>query len=168
MDTAWIELSKALAPLVGVLVTGIGAVGAWVINEKRKRASEEYQRKEERYRELLGALRGFYITDRDPRAVQTFLDQLNLCWLYCPDNVIRSAYAFVDTVSTGVLRTDEEKELAVGELVAAIRHDLVSRRIVKRTRLSAADFRHLAASDLGISPPGDAQVLQSPTSDEVD
>ena len=38
-----------------------------------------------------------------------------------------------------------EKERAAGELFAAIRRDLISRRLVKNTRLGGKDYRHLRA-----------------------
>ncbi len=37
------------------------AVVAWFVNERRKRAWDEYQRKEANYKGLLGASRGFYV-----------------------------------------------------------------------------------------------------------
>jgi hypothetical protein len=38
----------------------IGAVAAWYLNERRKRAWEEYEKKERNYQELIKALKGFY------------------------------------------------------------------------------------------------------------
>ena len=68
-------------------------------------------------------LRGFYsgIENAD-RLKGEFLDQLNQCWLYCPDEV---------------------KEKAMGEFIAAIRKDLLSRVLVRCTKLIGEDFRHL-------------------------
>lgn len=123
-----------------------GGVIAWFVNESRRRSWEEYQRKEERYRELLRTLRGFYISAQDRVLKQAFLEQVNLCWLYCPDEVLQRAYAFLSTVHTGATHSDPEKEKAAGELIAAIRRDLLSRKVVKRTQLGASDFKHLIAT----------------------
>ncbi|MDE2149259.1 MAG: hypothetical protein KGJ55_05370 [Gammaproteobacteria bacterium] len=124
-----------------------GAVVAWFVNEWRKRVLEQYQRKEERYRELVHCLRGFYVSAQGPDDLKgKFLDELNLCWLYCPDDVIRKAYAFLETVQAGRNEPDEVKEKAVGEFVSALRNDLLSRRLTRRTSLTAKDFRHLGVS----------------------
>ena len=122
----------------------LGAVVAWFLNEWRKRLWEQYQRKEASYKELVRCLRGFYVGVQNAERLKAdFLDQLNQCWLYCPDEVVRRGYDFLDTVHTKAAQADEVKEKAMGEFVAAIRRDLLSRQLVKCTKLTGADFRHL-------------------------
>jgi hypothetical protein len=127
-----------------------GAAIAWFWNERRKRAGEEYSRKEKKYEALVEALRGFYTEAHgtsEGRELKTrFLQELNKSWLYCPDEVIEKAYAFITTVHTDKKHTDEEKELAVGELMVAIRKDMLSRRVVKKTQLQPADFKYLKST----------------------
>lgn len=121
-----------------------GAVLAWFINEWRKRIWEQYQRKEASYKELLRCLKGFYVGAPDAEALKSeFLNQLNQCWLYCPDEVIKKGYTFLDSVHTKEVQTDSVKEKAMGELVSSIRKDLLSRKLVKNTTLTENDFRHL-------------------------
>ncbi len=107
-------------------------------------------RKEENYKQLLKTLRGFYVSSGDPDLKDTFLEQVNLCWLYCPDKVIQKAYAFLSTVHTDQRGTEAKQhglpEQAFGELVAAIRRDLLSRKIVKKTNLEGEDFKHLTST----------------------
>jgi len=124
------------------------AIILWFLNERSKRQTEEYKRKEESYKELLSTLRGFYVETKNTDLKTKFLDQINLCWLYTSDEVINKAYAFLDTVHTNaaVPYSDEIKEEAVGALIVAIRKDLLSRKIVKNTKLKAKDFRHLIAT----------------------
>ncbi len=136
-------LSTGVVPLLAVVVP---VVVGWYLNERSKRSHGEYQRKEEMYLELIRCLRGFYVNSRDRDLKQGFLDQVNLCWMYCPDEVIRKAYAFLDMVRTGEERPDAKKERALGELVAAMRKDLLSGKRVKQTTLVAGDFRHLRAT----------------------
>ena len=135
-----IEFWKFAAPL-------FGAVIAWFVNEWRKRVWEQYQRKEESYKELLRCLQGFYESanlEEARKLKSQFLREVNQCWLYCPDDVIRKAYAFLDTVKDGqVPRSDEEKEEAIGLFVTAIRKDLLSRKVVSKTQLKKEDFKHL-------------------------
>ena len=55
-------------------------------------------------------------------------------------------HKFLDTVHTGrqPTATDEEKELALGNVVAAIRGDLIPPRLGlwKRTKLKGVDYYH--------------------------
>ncbi|MCD6366549.1 MAG: hypothetical protein J7L46_03310 [Bacteroidales bacterium] len=131
------DFLKIFLPLVSAIV-------AWFANEWRKRIWEEYQRKEEKYKSLLKSLEGFYTfvdSSEAKKLKQTFLNHLNLCWLYCPDSVIEKAYEFLSCVHTDVKCADDQKEKALGELVFAIRKDLLSRRIVKKTSLKPNDFK---------------------------
>lgn len=122
----------------------IGAVIAWFLNEWRKRLWEQYQRKEANYKELVRCIRGFYVGSEGTEKLRAeFLDQLNQCWLYCPDEVIEKGYAFLGTVHTNGLHSDSAKEKAMGDFIAAIRKDLLSRKLVRKTKLTGTDFRHL-------------------------
>ena len=125
----------------------IGAVWAWYFNERRKRVEEEYVRKERKYEALIEGLRGFYSNNSNSGKgndlKQRFLDELEKSWLYCPDEVIEKAYRFLDTVRAGANEADAEKEAAVGELMLAIRRDLLSREPTKATQLTSKTFRLL-------------------------
>lgn len=135
-----VEFWKFGAPL-------FGAVVAWFVNEWRKRVWEQYQRKEESYRELLRCLKGFYVGASNASELKAeFLNQLNRCWLYCPDDVILKGYAFFNTVHASNPSTHEVKEKAMGDFVASIRDDLLSRKLVKSTKLSGNYFKHLNAN----------------------
>lgn len=132
-----VEFWKFALPLFGAII-------AWFVNEWRKRVWEQYQRKEANYKELVRCLKGFYVAAGDAdRLKAEFLDQLNQCWLYCPDEVIRKGYAFLDTVHTRQRQPDEAKEKAMGDFVASIRRDLLSRKLIRSTALTEADFRYL-------------------------
>lgn len=125
-----------------------GAVIAWYANELTKRSWEQYQRKEESYRELLRCLKGFYVGAENAGALkQEFLMNLNRCWLYCPDDVILKGYSFLDTVHTSANSSDAQKEGAMGEFVAAIRGDLLSRKPLRKTSLVGSSFRHLGVNE---------------------
>ena len=125
----------------------LGAVIAWYVNEWRKRLADQYQRKEANYKELIRALRGFYEGAANANELKLeFLNQLNVSWLYCPDDVIRKGYAFLETVHARERRSDSEKQRAFGAFVEAIRKDLISRNLVHRTRLTADDFRHFVVN----------------------
>lgn len=135
-----------MASFLGIFIPVVTAIVVWYANERSKRIWEQYARKEENYKQLVRSLRGFYVASLDPTLRNAFLEQVNLCWLYCPDEVIQKAYAFLSTVHTSQMVSDEKKELALGELVAAIRRDLLSRRIITETTLRGEDFKHLTAT----------------------
>lgn len=126
----------------------LGAVIAWYTNEWRKRVADQYQRKEANYKELIRALQGFY--EGAPKSNELkveFLNQLNISWLYCPDEVILKAYAFLESVHARERLPDSEKQLAFGAFVAAVRKDLLSRKLVHTTELTAKDLRHYVVNE---------------------
>ena len=141
MDEQIVELLKFLLPL-------LTAALAWLFNEQVKREAEEYTRREKQYEALIEALEGFYVhvaaeqqRARDMKA--QFLRELDKTWLYCPDEIIVKAYAFLALVHTDRKASDEDKERAVGELILEIRRDLLLRKVVKKTKLTPSHFKHL-------------------------
>ncbi|MEP1740260.1 MAG: hypothetical protein ABJI60_20745 [Kangiellaceae bacterium] len=132
-----VDFWKFSAPLFGATI-------AWFLNEWRKRFWEQYQRKEESYKELIRCIKGFYVGVPNSQELKSeFLNQLNKCWLYCPDEVILNGYAFLDTVHASNTQNDQTKEEAMGKFVASIRTDLLSRKLVRKTSLDSNDFKHL-------------------------
>jgi len=79
---------------------------------------------------------GFYIGAHDEKKKSDFVEQLKLCWLYCPDEVIKKAYAFLDAINSAQ-KTLEEKNLSLGDFVVAILKDLFSRKITRKTKLTS-------------------------------
>jgi len=135
-----------LIPVIGALIVFASGLTTWHLNERSKRIYEEYKRKEDKYSGLIRSLRGFYVNSLDKELRTEFLAQLNLCWMYCPDEVINKAYNFLLLVHTEQKHSDEEKEKAVGELMLAIRRDLLSRKPLRKTGLKPEDFKHLRAT----------------------
>jgi hypothetical protein len=128
-----------------LLLSALGAIAAWYFNERSKRAWEEYTRKENNYKQLLFALKGFFVATQSKELRDEFLQQVNLCWLYCPDEVIQKAYTFMDSVHTESTSGTEVSEKAMGDFVAAVRADMLTRKIVQRTSLKGEDFRRFAS-----------------------
>ena len=136
------EFWKLALPLIGAII-------AWFINEWRKRLADQYERKETNYKEIVRSLRGFYVGAANAEELKLeFLNQLSISWLYCPDDVIRKGYAFMDTVHSRQQRSDTEKELAFGEFMLAIRKDLLSRTLFRSTSLGSQDFRHFVVTKI--------------------
>lgn len=127
---------------ISVVGTVLVVVVGWYMNERSKRADGDYQRREDRYAQLLRCVRAFHVNSLEPEKQIDFLDELNQCWLYCPDNVILKANSFVMAMDVGSAATGDDVKQALGELLIAIRKDLLGRRPVRTTRLQAGDFVH--------------------------
>ena len=134
-----------LIPIIGAVIVFVSGLVTWYLNERSKRIYEEYKRKEDKYSALIRSLRGFYVDSFNKELQTEFLNQLNLCWMYCPDEVIHKAYNFLLMVHTAQKYSDEEKEKAVGELILTIRKDLISKKPLVKTNLKPEDFRYLRA-----------------------
>jgi len=117
-------------PLLITLITVIAGFITWGLNEKSKRIQESYKRKEERYAELIKSIKGFYVNSDSPSLKGNFLQQVDLCWMYCPDDVVIKLYAFLETVKTNS-STDVQKETALGEAMVSIRNDLLKDSKIK-------------------------------------
>ena len=134
-----------LSPILsGLLVLSF----TWSLNEYSKRKHEDFIRKEEKYKILIENINGFYEGLQSKEKINKFINQVSLCWLYCPDSVINSAYSFLKTVDAAKKHSDLEKERALGELLVQIREDLMSKRFFlwKQTRLKSKDFWNIKAN----------------------
>ncbi|MEX1185828.1 MAG: hypothetical protein WEA80_04505 [Gemmatimonadaceae bacterium] len=142
-----VEFWKIMAPVLTVVI-------GWLLNEKaRRRADRErrflqqFERKERSYRKLLELSKGFMVGQAEATSLkQTFLDELQLCWLYASDDVIQAAYGFLDSVRIGSGTPEAEKEHAFASFIATLRKDALSSDLVAKTRLRAADYRLLKAT----------------------
>ena len=122
----------------------VGAVLAWFLNERRRRAWEEYLRKDERYRELLRTLTGFYTFASDSDIRRQFLEEYKRCWLYCSDEVIKAANLAMEGMIENSALPNDERLQRIGSLVIAIRRDLLRRTLTQGTALSPEDYVHIA------------------------
>jgi len=139
-------MCEVTIPLAVAVFGGIVSLVIWSKEQKEKRTFEEYRRKERKYTQLLKNLKGFYVDSFNTDDITAFMDSLNLCWLYCPDEVVKKGYEFLSKVHTNAKYSDEEKELALGSFVLAIRKDLMARKPLNETKLKAEDFKHLKAN----------------------
>jgi Pyruvate/2-oxoacid:ferredoxin oxidoreductase delta subunit len=132
-----------------LLLTALGYIFLWFLNEWSKRSDRENRRKEERYKKLINGLSG-YVEPGDTKLQNEFKNDLNLCWLYCPDDVINKAREFFIKAEIG---TDDDRSNAAGELLLAIRKDALKRwpwwwdwliekfPWFKKTRLTPENYR---------------------------
>ena len=132
------------ADFLKFVIPALGAVIAWLLNERRRRATEEYPRREERYRELLLAMNGFYAHSSDPGVRQRFIEEYKRCWLYCDDSVIKAANEAMRVMSEGTTAPMAERHRVLGNFVLTLRRDLLSRKLTTRTKLRPEDYMHIS------------------------
>ena len=132
------SLSIILVPFISVISVVVG----WWLNEWSKRKESELLKKRERYEALILAIKGFYIADgiSSTYTKQTFINQVNLSWLYCSDEFIKKANEFLDYVSLTEVNQDIGKNL-LGELMVIIRKDFKADSL-----LTAKDFKTFSAN----------------------
>ena len=127
-----------------IFIPAISGIIVWRLNEKSKRLHEEFIRKEERYKNLLQALDGFSGKGKDnPELRNKFLKELELAWLYCPDEIIASVNHFLKELKR-TESTQDDIRLAIKKIIFSIRKDLLSRKVVKKTTLKAEDYQLIA------------------------
>jgi len=131
-------------PVLGAVLLAIGGIIGSLLTlyttHRAKMIYEEYVRKEEMYVELIKSLRGFYSGSPDSELKTKFLEKLDLCWVYCPDDIIHKAYNFIHTVHISEKHSDDDREKAAQELMLAMRKDLLSRKLTTKTELEPEDF----------------------------
>ena len=141
------KLTDARATLIVGLIAALVAVLTYAWTEWSKLAYEDYVRRELRYQKLVSSAEGFRVHRENTEQKRLFLRELDQCWLYCPDDVIRAAYDFLDSVKVGSGTTAKERAAAFGQFMLAIRQDLISRDRVTDTALKPSDYALLKAVD---------------------
>lgn len=145
-----IPISLALLAIIGSLIT-------WRLTERSKIKYEQYKRKEEKYSALITSFIGFGGQSTSIELQNKFLEQLDLCWLYCPDDVIKKGYAITDAFradNTHIKTIEEKTKLhndmmnLYGEFIVALRTDLIKNKILNDTGLKSSDYQFLTANKI--------------------
>jgi hypothetical protein len=139
----------------GSIISAVGAVlvvaMGWLLNEYARRRSDDYRRREQRYRRLVLGIRGMYVDSRDVAKTEQAAEEVSLAWLYCPPAVVRKANTLMESVRVGA--TDATKDCAEAELLLAIRTDLrgswLRRRALRQSELEVGDFKRWGANRIG-------------------
>jgi hypothetical protein len=138
-----------MAPVLAVVL-------GWLLNEKARRQAEldkrifeQRKKKEESYRVLLKSSKGFSEGQENSEALKAaFLDELQICWLHASDEVIKKIYAFIDSVHVDANKQKQsQKEQLFSEMIAALRNDTLSHKLIERSELKAKDYRLLKPND---------------------
>jgi hypothetical protein len=120
---------------VAIIIAATIAISGYIVKGRIDIKVRQQQQKEERYIEMLTAMRGFYAHSQTPEYKQKFVNELNQAYLYASDDIIRKANKFLHMVKVKpVPSTEEEKKSALANLVLAMRKDL------RKTKLVESDF----------------------------
>ena len=119
----------------------------WIWTEWAKRSYAKYLRKEQNYIKLIEGLKGYDKPEND-ELKRGFVHQINLCWLNCPDDVIRKANELLRTLNNEG-NAGNERVKALGEFMLTIRKDALKRmpwdglkdHVWHQTNLDQDDYR---------------------------
>jgi hypothetical protein len=96
-----------------VVATAIAAV-AWIY----QRAWDRQQLRIDRSQAIVDRLPGFTQANLDPAKIDETLIEIRRLWLFAPDDVVKAASAFIETVEKG-----DSKRPVLPKLVLAMRRD---------------------------------------------
>ena len=99
---------------------------------------------------MVTCIKSFTRGNTDVQLRQEFIDQLNLSWVYCPDEIIKKGTFILETMipdANGLSRyTNEQKVNAIGELFVEIRKDILTTSLRTKTKLKAEDYKSIGTT----------------------
>ncbi|MCK5306828.1 MAG: hypothetical protein KAJ66_06800 [Candidatus Omnitrophica bacterium] len=127
-----------------------GVSGYFIKSWLEKRAEREtriFERKREKYQNLLRYLKGFMEGTANKKDKQLFLNELSESWLYASDSVVLKANKLLDEfIHSNEQGHPDDQNTAknmLGELVLEMRRDLE----YKNTKLKFSNYRILKIVD---------------------
>ena len=128
--------------LIATATALVTSVFTYLLTSKAKKAEAMMRFREEKYAKLLVLLEGFVGNTASAETKRAFFKEQHESWLYCSDEVTKAINHMIELVANnkGVVRIKDEDP--VGEIVLAMRKDLLG-----RTKLSASDFRYIDVID---------------------
>ena len=124
--------------LISVLTLLLGSLLTYYFGVKARQGESAHKYKEEQYAKLLVKLQGFIGVTANTKTKKEFFEELYKSWLYCSDDVVEAINVMVRLVRDGKQPNPEEGRRAVGNIVVAMRKDLLG-----RTRLNYEAFEYM-------------------------
>lgn len=127
-------------PLILFVFAAALSLVTWGLTEWARRSTKRHLRKTERYVELIDLIENLMENENkkpgDPDLKIKFIHQINLCWLHCPDDVIRKTIDLVSKFNKDEIPL-ENKEAALSDLMITLRRDVL------KTKLNDTDYKNL-------------------------
>lgn len=139
---------------LGITIIGIlGSVTGWIYNEIQKRKLKLLLEKEKRYENIIRLLRNLGEAGANSDKGNEFIVEIQLCWMYCPDEVIKKGNQFLDSMNPKIgEKSQEDIDRIKGEFILELRKDLIKmnksifRFLLNNTKLDSQDFRDVVFS----------------------
>lgn len=125
-----------------------GGILTWLYNEVQKRRIKLLSEKEKRYENLIRLLRNLGDVAENNEKGNEFIVEFQLCWMYCPDEIIKKGNLFLDSMNPEIVdRNQKEIDKLKGEFIVELRKDLIKMNkpicyhFQKTTKLQHSDFK---------------------------
>lgn len=134
-------MKEWLIALVPLGSAAIGAFLAYFFTFRAKRDESIIHFKEEKYAKLLVKLQGFVGTTTSAQLKREFFEEQYQSWLYASDEVVEALNAMVRLVieNRGAAPHPDIGRKAVGEIVLAMRRDLMNKTALDYTAFQYTD-----------------------------
>ena len=131
------EMKDVLLVLFPIIAAIISSYLTYYFTIKSKKSEAIFKFKEEKYANLLVLLKGFVGTTASNDTRRKFFEEQYRAWIYSSDDVVKAINNMVELVknSSGSSPDPEEGREAVGNIVVAMRNDLLG-----KTNLIHSDF----------------------------
>lgn len=135
-----------------LIITAVSAVGGWIFNTFLNANERLLTEKRQRYEKLIESIHG--LSDNDSSELgNKFIIEYKLCWMYCPDEIIRKLNDLLSSMKQENNLKQEDKDRLKGELILELRKDLIktsryTHLMFIKTNLSASEFQ-----DVRYQPP---------------
>lgn len=121
--------------LIPILTAVAGSYLTFYFTSRSKKEEAIIRFKEEKYAKLLIKMQGFIGSTTSAKSKKEFFEEQYQSWLYCSDEVVEAINNMVLSLVHGKPRNPEEGRKAVGNIVLAMRKDLLG-----KTRLDYTAF----------------------------
>ncbi|MFT3867198.1 MAG: hypothetical protein QM715_01760 [Nibricoccus sp.] len=134
-------MTEITIALLSLLSAAISAFLAYIFTTRATRTEAMLRFKEEKYAKLLVKLQGFVGVTTSAQLKKEFFEEQYQAWLYASDEVIQALNRMVRLVieSKGVEPSPEAGHKAVGDIVVAMRRDLLGKTTLDHTAFKYID-----------------------------
>lgn len=134
-------MKEWLTPIWPLISVALAALVTYLFTTRARRDESILRFKEEKYAKLLVKLQGFVGATTSGKLKREFFEEQYQSWLYASDEVVRALNTMIRLVieSRGAPPDPEAGRKAVGEVVLAMRRDLLHKTSLDHTAFRYTD-----------------------------